>query len=214
MKLKSSLSYRQADQKDIRLTKQKIRTKMLVKLKTQKEEEQERKSKIIKEKLLALRIFKKAKVVMFYIAFGGEVKTEEMIKITKKLGKIVCVPVLRRRSGPTLSGVKASIMKKDKVSIRPVLVENRIKLVRGLYGVAEPAIKKAISLQDLDLVIVPGLAFDRKGNRLGRGKGCYDQFMKELPERTNTIGLAFDFQILPSVPTTIHDVSVKKVLFA
>ncbi|MCX5706588.1 MAG: 5-formyltetrahydrofolate cyclo-ligase, partial [Candidatus Omnitrophica bacterium] len=60
----------------------------------------------------------------------------------------------------------------------------------------------------------PGLAFDKKGNRLGRGKGYYDRFLKKIPKDTPSIGLAFDLQILPSVPTSSHDVSVSKVLFA
>jgi 5-formyltetrahydrofolate cyclo-ligase len=69
-------------------------------------------------------------------------------------------------------------------------------------------------LRDIDLVIVPGIAFDKKGNRVGRGKGCYDAFLKKLPKDTPSIGLAFDFQILPAVPSTPADVTVEKVLFA
>jgi 5-formyltetrahydrofolate cyclo-ligase len=65
---------------------------------------------------------------------------------------------------------------------------------------------------DLDLVIVPGIAFDKKGRRLGRGKGCYDRFLKALPKDTPTIGLAFDFQVLPEIPATAHDVGVKKFI--
>jgi 5-formyltetrahydrofolate cyclo-ligase len=61
---------------------------------------------------------------------------------------------------------------------------------------------------------VPGLAFDKKGNRLGRGKGCYDRFLKRLPKKIPTIGLAFDFQILPKIPAKTHDISVNKVIFA
>ncbi len=184
--------------KDTGLTKQQIRSRMLLKLKIQNETDQNRKSKAIKNKLFRTSVFRRAKTVMFYIAFGGEVKTEEMIELAKKIGKIVCVPV----------------MKRDRISIRPALMGDCAKLVRAPYGVMQPAIKKAVNLQDVDLVIVPGLAFDKKGNRLGRGKGCYDRFMKEIPKRTDTIGLAYGFQILSSFPTAIHDVSVKKILFA
>ncbi len=181
------------------LTKQQIRSKILLKLKTQKEENRERKSKIIKKKLLRTREFIKAKTVMFYISFDGEVNTEEMIKEAKRLGKIVAVPVCKR----------------GKIKIIPCLLQNKARLKKCRpYGVWEPVIKKPVHLEDLDLVVVPGVAFDKQGNRLGRGKGCYDSFLKKLPDDVVSIGLAFDFQILPSIPATSTDVSVHRVIFA
>ncbi|MCK9571831.1 MAG: 5-formyltetrahydrofolate cyclo-ligase [Candidatus Omnitrophica bacterium] len=180
------------------LTKAQIRSKILLKLKTHKEEYRNQKSKIIKDKLLRNRVFKKAKIVMFYIAFGGEVDTEEMIKEAKKAGKIICVP----------------ICKKDRDSMQPAILDEHAKLIKGLYGVFEPATRQVVCEKDLDLVIVPGLAFDKKGRRLGRGKGFYDRFLSLLPKDTPSIGLAFDFQILPSVPTTPKDINVQAVIFS
>jgi len=180
------------------LTKTQIRSKILLRLKTQKEDTRDRKSRIIKEKLLRTKVFKKAKRVMFYIAFHGEVNTEEMIKEAKAKGKVVTVPVCER----------------NRIAIRPCRLEEHARLRRGPYGVREPAERKCLRLKDLDLVIVPGVAFDKKGNRLGRGKGFYDRFLSRIPTDTPVIGLAFDFQILPVVPAAAHDVSVTKVLFA
>ena len=180
------------------LTKKQIRSKILVRLRIQKEEDRDRKSTIIGKKLFRALVFKTAKIVMFYIAFDGEVKTQEMIKEAQNLGKIIVVPVCG----------------KDRITIRPCLLKYKAKLQRGPYGVLEPAIKKSIKLEDLDVVIVPGIAFDRKLNRLGRGKGCYDRFLKRLPEDTASIGLAFDFQILPSLPATSTDTKVNRVIFA
>ena len=182
---------------EVRLTKKQIRSKILLKLKTQKEEERENKSKIIKKKLFGRQVFQKAKRVMFYISFDGEVNTKDMIKEALKLGKIVAVPVC----------VKGRV-------IKACLLPKRAKLIKAPYGVCEPAIKRFIDLGDLDLVIVPGVAFDKKGNRLGRGKGCYDYFLRKVPKRIPSIGLAFDFQILPSIPASSDDVSVDKVVFA
>jgi 5-formyltetrahydrofolate cyclo-ligase len=179
------------------LTKRKIRSKILLRLKTQKEESREIKSKAILIKLFRTLVFKKAKKVMFYISFDGEVDTTEMIEETRRLGKIVAVPACR-----------------EKGIIYPTLLSRNMLLRKGPYGVAEPAVKRRIYLPKIDLVIVPGVAFDKRGNRLGRGKGCYDRFLKKIPARTPTLGLAFDFQILPSLPTTTHDVSVKKVICA
>ncbi len=101
------------------LTKQQIRSKILLKLKTQKEEDRGRKSKIIKEKLFRTQEFVKAKRVMFYISFDGEVDTEDMIKEAKKLGKIIAIPVC----------------KSGRIKIMPSLLSNRARLKRGPYGV-------------------------------------------------------------------------------
>lgn len=180
------------------LTKAQIRSKILKRFKIQKEEDRSRKSKLIKDKLLRNKVFKKAKIIMFYIAFGGEVNTEEMIREAKKIGKIICVPICR----------------KDKETMQPNIFQDHGKLKKGPYGVLEPVREDLIDPADLDLVIVPGLAFDKKGNRLGRGKGCYDRFLNRLPQNTASIGLAFDFQILPAIPTTSDDVSVQKVIFS
>ncbi|MDP3731503.1 MAG: 5-formyltetrahydrofolate cyclo-ligase [Candidatus Omnitrophota bacterium] len=181
-----------------RLTKKQIRSKILARLKTQKEEGRNRKSNLIKKKLFRTPVFKKAKIIMFYISFDGEVNTEEMIKEAYRLGKIVAVPVC----------------KGNRITIRPCLLRNKAKLKRGPYGICEPAVKKYIKLEDLGLVIVPGVAFDKKGNRLGRGKGCYDYFLKRLRPDTASIGLAFDFQILPYLPATTQDVSVNQIIYA
>jgi len=180
------------------LTKREIRSKIFLKLKTQKEEDRKKKSRIIKDKLFRLSVFKRAKRVMFYLSFDGEVNTQEMIKEAIKLGKIVAVPVCR--------GVRV---------MKPCRLSPRARLIKGPYGVKEPAIKRFVKLEDLDLVIVPGVAFDKPGNRLGRGKGCYDYFLRKLTSRRiPSIGLAFAFQILPSLPATSEDVGVKTVLFA
>jgi len=178
------------------LTKKLMRSKILSRLKTQKEEDRDRKSRAIKTKLFRTKVFKKAKNVMFYIALKTEVNTEEMIKEAKKIGKNVTVPVCAG----------------NRATLRPAILEDNARLKKGPYGVAEPETQRYIRLEDIDLVIVPGLAFDKKGRRLGRGKGCYDRFLKRLSKDTPAIGLAFDFQILPNVPSSPHDVNIRKVI--
>ncbi len=180
------------------LTKAQIRSKIIFRFNTQKEDTRDRKSKRILEKLFRQKVFKKAKIVMFYIAFDGEVNTEEMIREAKKLGKIVTVPVCRR----------------NRITLMPCILDDNARLEKGPYGVPEPAAQRPIPLKDVDLIVVPGIAFDKKGNRLGRGKGCYDRFLKKLPRQITSIGLAFSFQILPSIPARTHDVKVSRVLFA
>jgi 5-formyltetrahydrofolate cyclo-ligase len=179
------------------LTKSQIRNKILLKLERQKEEERVRKSELIKRKLFKSSIFKKAKRVMFYVSFSGEVKTEDMIKEAKSIGKMVAIPVCISNR-----------------AIKACALEKNARLQKGPYGISEPVVKSWVKLKDLDLVIVPGLVFDGKGLRLGRGKGYYDRFLKRLPKKTSTIGLAFSFQILPHIPATATDVSVDRVIFA
>jgi len=181
----------------VKLTKRKLRSKILYKLKIQKEDTRSSKSNLIKRKLFAKDVFKKAKRVMFYISFDGEVSTKKMIKAAQKLGKMTLAPVCK--TGNT---------------IRVSVLNDNAKLVRGLYGADEPAIKNYFDLKKLDLVIVPGVAFEKNGRRLGRGKGCYDRFLNKLSRHTRSIGLAFDFQILPEVPATATDINVDQIIFA
>ncbi len=135
---------------------------------------------------------------MFYINFDTEVITEEMIKTALKMGKTVAIPrclTKKRRIVPYKIGLDEP-------------------LIRGPYGVREPASRMRVPVSRLDAVIVPGVAFDKKGNRLGRGKGYYDRFLASLPKRTFSVGLAFRQQILPSIPLLRHDISVDKTVFA
>lgn len=179
------------------LTKQQIRNKISLQLRTQKEEDQDRKSRVIRNKLFKSLVFNKAKVVMFYISFGGEVKTKDMIEQAQNLGKMVAVPVCGKNR-----------------TIRACILDDEAMLAKGPYGVKEPVIKKSVGLKDLDLVIVPGIAFDKKGARLGRGKGHYDRFLKKIYPKTVSLGLAYDFQIVPRLPATKRDVGVQKIIFA
>jgi len=183
--------------KAVGLTKQKMRSTMLNRLKTQKEEDRNRKSQRIKNKLFRTLAFKKAKKVMFYIPFGGEVDTRKMISKAQKIGKIVAVPYSHTHR-----------------IIKPCVLHEAAPLRKGLHGTHEPVTRRFMRLKDIDLVIVPGLAFDTRGSRLGRGRGCYDYFLHRLPEKAASVGLAFDFQVLPFVPATETDVNVDKVIFA
>jgi 5-formyltetrahydrofolate cyclo-ligase len=185
------------DTKVTRLTKARIRTKIVAAFKNQKEEELFKKSLRIMRALFRNTLFKKAKTVMFYLSMDSEVDTSEMITEALRSGKKVVVPVC---------GGNRKIV--------PCLLNPKGAMQRGPYGILEPARKKPLSLKHLELVVVPGVAFDRTGKRLGRGKGYYDSFLARLPKGARSIGLAYDFQILRSVPTADHDVNVHKVIFA
>lgn len=182
--------------KDIKV---KLRKIILAKVKNLKEEERQRKSLLIKNKLFKLSVFKKAKTVMFYMSKDGEVDTIPMIKEAIQKGKKVVVPI-------TLTSEKELAVS--------LISGNERELEIGPWGVKQPkkTYLRPINLENIDLVVVPGLAFDSKNNRLGRGGGYYDCFLKKLPESISTVGLAFDFQIVKNLPTASHDVKVQTLL--
>ena len=181
-------------------TKKDLRERILTLLRNQKKEERLRKSTVILGKLFRLKVFKKAKTVFFYASFDGEVDTFAMIREAQRLGKHIGLP---------------RVKKKDK-KIIPVRVYNfKTDMKKGSYGIKEPKYVRTrmLDLKSLDLVIVPGVAFDKNNHRLGRGVGYYDRFLKRLPPKVPTIGLAFDFQIIDYLPQKgDHDMVMSKVI--
>jgi 5-formyltetrahydrofolate cyclo-ligase len=182
-----------------RLTKQGLRKKVLDLIKHQKEEDALRKSRIISDKFLALPVFKKAKNVLFYASCKGEVDTIFLINRALSLGKCVALPKVL----------------KDTKRIMAVSIRSTDELKPGAYGIPEPEDRGSNLLgpEELDLVVVPGLAFDLSCRRLGRGQGYYDRFFSELPHATPCVGLAYDFQMVKEIPDCEeHDRPVTQVL--
>ena len=181
--------------------KHKIRTHIKEKIRAYSGLEKSEKSAIIKGKLFNEEAFKKAKLVMFYVSLKDEVNTLSMIDETVKMGKRVCVPV---------------ILKEDKRLIAGEIKDREKDLERRHFGIYQPMAGRVreVPLDDIDLVVVPGIAFDKNNVRLGRGHGYYDRFLCGLPKRTKTIGLAFDFQVVESLPQDSHDVPVSKTITA
>jgi len=180
------------------LTKDEIRKQIRNDLRNQKEEDRLRKSLVIQDRLFALPEFNDSKTILFYVSFDGEVETSEMIRQAKRLGKRIALP---------------NILKKEK-QIIPILVKSINNLEIGPYGIKQPSFDPEFSLDpgDVDLCVVPGIAFDRTLHRLGRGAGYYDRFLTTLPERTHTVGIAFDFQVLDCLPTQGHDVPLSHLI--
>lgn len=101
----------------------------------------------------------------------------------------------------------------QKSRIIPSLLSKGCRLIRGAYGIYEPYTrKKQASLSKIAAVIVPGIAFDMKGNRLGFGCGYFDRFLKKLPEKTVKVALAYSSQIVKTVPHTRRDVKMDYII--
>lgn len=181
----------------MRNIKNQVRKEILHKLNSQGGEEALKKSRMIQKKLFSLPEFRKAKTVMFYASKPNEVSTYEMIDGALGAGKKVALP--RCASQKTFV---------------PKEISNRhTDLEKGSYGIYEPLRQKTdVRPERIDLVVVPGVAFDIENGRLGRGKGYYDRFLKKVPPGRTIIGLAFDFQIVKSLPKDSHDIPVSKVI--
>jgi 5-formyltetrahydrofolate cyclo-ligase len=87
-------------------------------------------------------------------------------------------------------------------------------LITSAYGIAEPDpnLCREADPEFIDLIIIPGSVFDQYENRMGYGKGCYDRFLAELPQKAFKLALAYDFQVLPCIPADPTDVKMDKIL--
>ena len=183
------------------MPKNRLREAIKKKLDLQSKEEGFRKSLKISKRLFALKEFKRAKVIMFYATKDGEVETRQMIEKAKILGKKVLIPHINQKTKRMLA---YEVKDMDK------------ELHIGPYGIQQPKRenKKPVGVKSIDLVVVPGIAFGQDGQRLGRGGGYFDRFLKKLPKKTLKVGLAFNFQIIKDIPLFSHDVPVDLVLSA
>lgn len=151
-------------------------------------------SKAIIEKLEQLPLFINAKIVVIYWSMDDEVETHAFINRWWK-SKIILLPSV---SGNSLN------LKQFKGHSSMQSGEN--------FGIQEPVGECFYDMNKVDLIIVPGLAFDKNNNRMGRGRGYYDRLL----QTTNafTIGVCFDFQFVNHVPTEEHDLAMGMVLLS
>ena len=133
---------------------------------------------------------------MIYMALPQEVQTAAILTESRYQGKRVAVPVVKPH------GLVAAELPAGRLQFQP-----------GPFGIPEPAVSTAIlSPEDIDCVMVPGIAFDRRGTRLGFGKGYYDRFLCRIPATTHVCGLAFSLQIVQHVPDLPHDIRMQSLV--
>jgi len=133
---------------------------------------------------------------MVYMALPQEVQTTRIIAQARVWQKRVAVPVVH---GNCLAAVE--------------LPDDPAQLRRGRFGILEPyGTQVVIPLEEIGCIMVPGVAFDYRGGRLGFGKGYYDRFLGRLPATTYRCGLAFGIQVVPCVPQTSHDICMHGIV--
>jgi 5-formyltetrahydrofolate cyclo-ligase len=150
--------------------------------------------------LAALPEYTHAGTVMFYVDLGSEVRTRQFLPTAWGDGKRVVVPYC---AGEQLGlFCLESIDELAPGTLR--ILEPQAEL-RGLAG-------RTADVSWLDLIVVPGVAFDRRGGRLGQGKGYYDRLLRRVRPDATLVGLAFECQLFAKIPMLPHDVSVHKVI--
>lgn len=155
------------------------------------------KSRIITEELLSLDEVIEAETIMIYMSFRNEVDTKGLFKELIKRGKRVV-------AGRCIKSTREII---------PVIVDGMESFEDGNYGILEPSLDNdRVNIEDIDVVIVPGVGFDRTLNRIGFGAGYYDRFLSKLRPDSKKIAICYDEQIVSKVPTGRYDLKMDMVI--
>ena len=176
-------------------SKQQIREEILIKRKKLTNKERNQFSEIICKNLEQTTIFQNAECIAFYYSTPAEVQTIACIEKRYTQKKIV-LPIVK---GENLAFYE---------------YKGKDTLKKSMFGIMEPIIEntdeQAIPPENIDIFIVPGVAFDHKYNRIGHGKGFYDRLLSEIQKPK--IGLCFSYQLLDNIPTEKHDIKMSMVI--
>lgn len=159
------------------------------------EEEIAMRSEKLAELFVASEIYKNAKTIYGYLPYNQEVRTVPMLERAMQDGKRVAVPKVYG----------------EEMKFLYMTDLNRVE--KGYAGIPEPMGDEPIAQDPTALVLMPGLAFDREGHRIGYGGGFYDRFLAEEPDHP-TLALCYEFQMVEQIPTEAFDIPVDQVLWA
>jgi 5-formyltetrahydrofolate cyclo-ligase len=177
---------------DLKARKSEIRRNTVARRDALTKKQHAEKSGAIMERLFEFANFLESRIVLFYLSHKSEVDTEPMIRKALALEKIVALPMIDA----------------EKRGIVPFKVDNLDSDTGpGYRGIREPKpeLCKEIPVPQVNLAIIPGIAFDVRGGRIGYGTGFYDRFIADLDMTTRKVALAFECQIVPQIPMEPHD---------
>lgn len=145
---------------------------------------------------MAVPEFAASRFILFYAALKGEVQTSGAVEESLARGKRVALPKVEHNE------------------LRVFEIRSYNDTRKGAFNIPEPDEKKSVEAdpESLDLIIVPGIAFDEKGTRLGFGKGYYDRFLKSISRKPPFVGLAFEFQMVEEAVPMENDVPMDFVV--
>ncbi len=153
-------------------------------------------SEIITREILEHPNIRTASTILLYAALPDEVETQGLLDNLSKKGKTVLLPV---------------VINQEELELRQYKGPQDLHI--GAYHIPEPAGVPFLNLDQIDVAVIPGMAFDDYGNRLGRGKGYYDRLLEKIPQ-CYKIGICFDFQKFTHIPTGPYDVKMDEVISA
>jgi 5-formyltetrahydrofolate cyclo-ligase len=138
--------------------------------------------------------YQSSQTILFYAAINNEVNLNNLAAIALQAKKKVCFPKIEQEH------------------LQAYQITSLNQLTRGTYGILEPNTLHATltDKKNIDLILIPALAYDKQGNRIGYGKGYYDHFL--MHTNAHKMGIAFDFQIIPSIPAESHDQKVNSIV--
>jgi 5-formyltetrahydrofolate cyclo-ligase len=157
-------------------------------------------SRVICSMFMALPEYGAAKTIMFYVDARSEVRTRHSLPDALRSGKRIIVPWCLNNE------------------LELFHLEDMNELSIGMYKILEPKLElrdlpaKKVTARDLDIVMVPGVAFDRTGARMGHGFGYYDKLLQNARPDAPLVALAFECQFFPEIPTGAHDIFMDKII--
>lgn len=181
------------------MNKRTLRSEILNKRKSLSKDDVNGKSSAISKLLFSTDEYRSSKYIMCYIDFRNEVRTEEIIRTALKEGKNIIIPI--------------SVVETRQLILSQLLDYDK-ELEAGTYGILEPKKEfiREVNPELIDLVLMPGVAFDRRGYRIGYGGGYYDRFLTKIDKSVPKIALAFDLQMVPHVVEGRYDIAVDYII--
>ncbi len=168
-------------------SKKSILTEISERLAVFSSDEMAKKQEIIEEKLLEFANFLEAELALLYVRRASEMATDKILRISLAARKGIVLPAFSESKHAIslfrINDLDADLKKSSSDRMEP-----------------NPDTCKKISLEDIDIAVIPGLAFDEKGGRIGFGEGFYNRLIAKLPETTRKIAIAFEEQIVEHVP--------------
>lgn len=177
------------------MDKKALRAEIRAKKRAMTAQEIEEKSAALAKAFYETAEYKNAKTIYGYLPYNQEVRTTQMLAHALADGKQVAVPKVYG----------------DEMKF--ILLSDLGQVAKGYAGIPEPIADGPVAADPTALVLMPGLAFDPEGHRLGYGGGFYDKFLAAEPDHP-TLALCYDFQMLPHLDTESYDIPVDRVLWA
>lgn len=156
-----------------------------------------KKDELIIDRLTELKEFKEAKVILLYVSVRSEPDTRALIRDCLIAQKRIFLPRINKEKG--------------ELEIREISSIDQLK--KGPYGIPEPDQDSPLrDINEAELIIVPGVAFDRRGGRIGYGAGYYDKLLTGLKKEIPVVAIAYDDQIVEEIPLEPHDKLVDLII--